>query len=40
MTNLITPFLAFTQDVSVSAGLIALICLVGFIIFRRKFGPR
>ena len=39
MTNLIAPLLAFTQDVSVSMGLVALVCVVGVILFRQKFRP-
>jgi len=40
MTPRFAPLLAFTQDVSVSMGLVALVCVVGVILFRRKSGPR
>jgi hypothetical protein len=37
MTKFITPFLAFTQDVSVSFGLVLVVCVIVFAIVRRKF---
>ena len=40
MANVITPFLAFTQDLSVSFGLVVLAGLIIFAIVRRKSGPR
>jgi hypothetical protein len=40
MANIITPFLAFTQDISVSFGLVMLVCLIVFAIVRRKSGSR
>jgi hypothetical protein len=37
MAKFITPFLAFTQDVSVSFGLVLVVCVIVFAIVRRKF---
>ena len=40
MANVITPLLAFTQDVSISFGLVMLVGVIIFAIVRRKSGPR
>ena len=40
MENVITPFLAFTQDISVSFGWVILVCVFVFAIVRRRFGSR
>jgi hypothetical protein len=37
MAKFITPFLAFTQDVSVSFGLVLVVFVIVFAIVRRKF---
>jgi hypothetical protein len=37
MAKFITPFLPFTQDVSVSFGLVLVVCVIVFAIVRRKF---
>ena len=37
MAKFTTPFLAFTQDVSVSFGLVLVVCVIVFAIVRRKF---
>ena len=39
MANVIIPFLAYTQDISVSFGLVILVCLIVFAIVRRKIRP-
>jgi hypothetical protein len=37
MANVIIPFLALAEDVSVSFGLVTLVCVIAFAILRRKF---
>ena len=37
MAKFITPFLAVTQDVSVSFVLVLVVCVIVFAIVRRKF---